>query len=149
MITPQMIFVTPILLASVYTDVRTGKIKNKLLITAMILGCLLDYVTGGFAAVVDGVKMAAVIIAFLYVLFLIGGLGAGDIKLLAFIGLVLPGDVILITILSFLVAGGIAVVRIVIRILKKEKALVKGETIHFSVPIAMAFVLEVLLKGVI
>ena len=148
MITSQTIFVVPILLASVYTDLRTGKIKNKLIFSAMISGCLLNYVTGGLAAMASGIKMAAITIAFLYVLFLIGGLGAGDIKLLALIGLLFPDNVILITVLSFLIAGGIAFIRIVGRIIRREKAIVKGETMHFSVPIVMAFVLEVLLKGI-
>lgn len=148
-ITPQLILIMSVLLRCLYTDMKKGKIENKVILIATLLGIMLNYVTGGFDAVVEGVKMAGIIIALLYALFLIKGLGAGDIKLLSLIGLLFPKHAFMITALSFILAAALALIRIIIRLLKKEKALVRGETIHFSIPIALACILVVIVKEVI
>ena len=136
----------PVLIRTVYTDLKSGKIENKVVLPAMLIGLIIDYAVGGREAVLAGVKMGLLITALLYILFFIGGLGAGDIKLLAVIGVLFPGEIISITAVAFILAGIWSAGMIVIRMIKKEKMLIKGETIHFSIPIAVAFITVMILN---
>ena len=134
----NLIFITPVLIRAVYTDIRTGKIENRMLIISAISGLVLNYYTGGARLVLMGVKMAVVMTGVLFVLFILRGLGAGDIKLLSVVGLYLPEQVVRITVAAFIIAGLLSVMRILLRAVKKEQMLVYGETIHFSVPILLS-----------
>lgn len=140
----------PVLFRTVYTDLRRGKIENKVVLPAMLLGMIIDYAAGGWNAVFAGVKMGFLITALLYILFIVGGLGAGDIKLLAVIGVLFPDEIISITVLAFILAGIWSIGMIIIRMIKREKMMLKGETIHFSIPIWVAFITVMILnyKGI-
>lgn len=126
-----------ILVRTVYTDIKTGKIENKVLLLAIILGMILDYVMGGMGLLISGIKMTVLMTIVLFVLFVVKGIGAGDIKLIAVIGMFFPDKVVRITMASFILAGVWSVGRMMIRKIRKEEVLVKGDTIHFSVPIAL------------
>lgn len=140
----------PVLFRTVYTDLRRGKIENKVVLPAMLIGLIIDYVAGGWNAVFAGVKMGLLITALLYILFIVGGLGAGDIKLLAVIGVLFPDEIISVTVLAFILAGIWSVGMIIIRMIRREKMMLKGETIHFSIPIWVAFITVMILnyKGI-
>ena len=112
----------------------------------MLIGLIIDYVAGGWNAVFAGVKMGLLIKALLYILFIVGGLGAGDIKLLAVIGVLFPDEIISVTVLAFILAGIWSVGMIIIRMIRREKMMLKGETIHFSIPIAVAFITVMILN---
>lgn len=129
--------IIPILARAVYTDIKTGKIENKLILTAMILAMMMDYVVGGAGLLISGIKMAVIMVAVLFLLFVVKGLGAGDIKLIGAIGMFFPDMIIRITMVSFILAGIWSIARMLIRILRKKEAVVKGDTIHFSIPIAL------------
>jgi prepilin peptidase CpaA len=74
------------LLISIYTDLAYRKIFNITIISAIILGAGLNLVTSG----ISGLKYSATGIMigffFLFVIYLLGGVGAGDVKFMAAIG---------------------------------------------------------------
>lgn len=68
---------------AVYTDVRTGLIKNWLTVPLFLAGCVLAYLSGGWAEVLSGV-VAGFSIACLT--FMFSTPGGGDIKLAMAVG---------------------------------------------------------------
>lgn len=71
---------------SAYTDYKTGKIKNKLLLPAIIAALLVNFSSQGVTGLIFSLKGIVVPFLLLFILFALGGLGAGDIKLLCCIG---------------------------------------------------------------
>lgn len=134
----KLILLMPVLIRAVYTDIKSGKIENRLMLASVIGGLVIDYCMGGSTYVLMGLKMALVMTGALFVLFLIKGLGAGDIKLLSSIGIFMPEQIVKITVAAFIIAGLLSVCKIMYRVIKKEPPFVPGETIHFSVPILLS-----------
>lgn len=131
----------PVLLRAVYTDIRIGKIENRLLLAAMLAGTCLILQQDGLSALLNGYKMAVLMTLVLFLLFLIKGLGAGDIKLLAVLSFYYPDYSVRIAVAAFVLAGGFALLKILYRRVRHEKAFVRDETMHFSIPIAASTVL--------
>lgn len=111
---------------AVFTDWREHKIYNKLLVPAFCSALLLHTFQEGFSGLTSSLMGASVGFALLLLPYLMGGMGAGDVKLLAVIG-AFGGAVFVFT--SFLygaVIGGI----ISALLLARRKAL--GNTLkHF------------------
>ncbi len=135
----RLVLMVPVLIRAVYTDMRDGKIENRLVLAAFISGVFLVGATGGAAGLFTGVKMAFIMTAALLVLFMIGGLGAGDIKLMAVISLCFPKQCVMMVITAFIIAGVIAIFKMLFRAVKRERIYIRGETIHFSIPILISF----------
>lgn len=127
-----------LLIRTVYTDIRKDRIENKALAFSIICGFGIMLLFGETKDLLQGIEMAVVVTLVLFLLFLLKGLGAGDIKLLAVIALYFPKSGIPITGISFIVAGIIALGRMVLRKIRKKEVIIRGETLHFSVPIAIA-----------
>jgi len=136
------------LLRAVYTDRMRGKIENKLLLFAYVSGTILNALSGDLSLIVYGFKMSLVIFLLLFPLYLIKGLGAGDIKLLCVIAMYYPDKVTKVTIASFVIGAIYIIFRMIIRAFKKEKIYEKKETIHFSIPIMIGFCLVYILTMV-
>lgn len=71
---------------AVVTDWREHKIYNKLLVPAFFLALLLHTFQGGLSGLTSSLLGAATGFALLLLPYLMGGMGAGDVKLLAVIG---------------------------------------------------------------
>jgi prepilin peptidase CpaA len=99
------------LLVATYTDLRDGKIYNKLTFPCMIIGFLLNTLFSGFAGSwqsISGVGVA-VLIALGLALCLGPALGGGDVKLIAVIGALRGPQFVLWTALFTALAGGVLV----------------------------------------
>jgi prepilin peptidase CpaA len=134
----KMIMVMLLLAAAVYTDIKRDKIQNDMVIFFALTGGMSILFFEGSEKVLDGFKAAAVVMAVLFLLFVIKALGAGDIKLLALIAFFYPSEGYHIVIVSFIAAGLWAMGRMVVRRIKRQKVLIAGETLHFSIPIAIS-----------
>ena len=134
-----LVLMIPLLIRAVYTDVKTGKIENKLILMGLIMGVLLKYVTGGVTGVLEGLKMAFFITAALFLLFIIGGMGAGDIKLITVLSVIFPEQCVAVVVAAFIIAGIMVVGRMIHRAIRGKRVYIPGETIHFSIPIFLAF----------
>ena len=78
-----------LLVISVYHDYKTQKIPNKITIPTIAAGVILSTVYFGFAGL--WTSLLGFIVGFLIFLlpFILGGMGAGDVKLMAAIGAVM------------------------------------------------------------
>jgi prepilin peptidase CpaA len=98
-----------------YTDVRSGRIFNKLTYGAAGAGLMLNTLAYGLAGAVASAEGwllgAAVFIAF----FLLGAMGAGDVKLMAAVGAIM-GPLFLVNAFLFTgLAGGVIAMIVVLR----------------------------------
>jgi prepilin peptidase CpaA len=92
-------------------DVRTGRVPNVLTFGAAAAGLVMSVVLPGPGGLSAGLLGCVVGLALFFPLFALGGMGAGDVKLLAAFGAWLgPVDVLWAAIWASLVGGGLAVV---------------------------------------
>lgn len=75
-----------ILLICIYTDIKSRKIYNKVLYPALLVTFVSHLIMNGWVAVLYSVVGLCVGLAILFIPYLMGGMGAGDVKLLALIG---------------------------------------------------------------
>ena len=130
----------PLLVRAIYTDLKNEKIENRLLFVAMLVGTCLFLKVDGLSVVLNGYRMAVIMILALFLLFLIKGLGAGDIKLLAVLSFYYPDYSVRIVVTAFMLAGGFALLKMLYRGIRRERVFVRDETIHFSIPVAVSVV---------
>lgn len=131
------LIVIALLARAVYTDQKEGKIKNSLLLAGMGSGLLISYLKDGTKGFLDSITAAGIVLAALFFLFLIKGLGAGDIKLLCVLAVFFPEEAIPIVAASFFAGAVMAMGRMVLRWVKKEIIFIKHETMNFSIPITV------------
>lgn len=91
----------------VITDLRERKIYNKVLLPFLLAGLVLNSVAGGVSGLSFALAGTAVGFSILLIPYLLGGMGAGDVKLLAVVG-GLKGAVFVLTAAVYMaLAGGI------------------------------------------
>lgn len=134
----KILVVYIMLIRAVYTDIVKGKIENRLMLLGGIAGLLFLILTRDKLVCLEGLRNAAMMFASLFFLYLIKGLGAGDVKLLCVLALFFQKNSFGIVVIAFFAAALLALFKMVRRVLKKQKLYKKGETIHFSIPIAIA-----------
>ena len=71
---------------AVCMDVKSMRISNRLILIGLGIAFLHRFLSGGVIEVFHGIILAVFPIILLYLLFLVGALGAGDIKLFSLIG---------------------------------------------------------------
>lgn len=91
----------------VITDLRERKIYNKVLFPCLLAGLVLNSITDGISGLGFALLGTAVGFSILLIPYLLGGMGAGDVKLLAVVG-GLKGAVFVLTAAVYMaLAGGI------------------------------------------
>ncbi len=96
-----------IVLISLYTDIKARKIYNKVLLPGVVLGLTINGWEGGTAGIIFSVKGLLVGLGIFFLPFLLGGIGAGDVKLLGTIGAIKGPLFVVWTGLGTGVAGGL------------------------------------------
>ncbi|TCT11655.1 prepilin peptidase CpaA [Natranaerovirga pectinivora] len=104
-----------ILIISVITDKKSYKINNKILFIGSLFGFFLNSVQNGLKGFTDSFLGFILPITFLFVLFALNMLGAGDVKLFATIGALMGFEFVLYVMLYSFVFGGILAFVILIR----------------------------------
>lgn len=98
-----------------YTDVKYRKIYNVVLFPAAAIGLVSNFyvagLTGGFAAL----KGLALGVALLFVPFILGGIGAGDVKLLGVVGAFKGPDFVWWAFLYTAIVGGVISIVIMVK----------------------------------
>ena len=100
-----MIALLMILIAAVYTDYRQNRIPNWIIVFGLISGCFISYIYGGVGMLLEGLLGMVLPIVLLYPVFVIGGMGAGDLKLFAVVGSYLGIKGITISFVSAFIVG--------------------------------------------
>lgn len=77
-----------VLIISVITDLRYRKIYNKVIFPSLLLAFLLNGILFGFSGLLDSLLGFLTGLGILLIPYLMGGMGAGDVKLLALVGAV-------------------------------------------------------------
>lgn len=143
MITAKLVLPLLLLCRTVYTDMKESKIENWVILIGFVSALVLAYWQWNMQGILICSRAAGVTLLILFPLFLLKGLGAGDIKLLSLLAAFFPEKGFEIIWMSFIVAGVFVILRIIYRSVKKEKIFIKNETLHFSIPIAFAVGIEV------
>jgi len=68
------------------TDLKSGRIYNRLVYPAVVVGLLLALAVGGWAGLKDHALAAAIGFGVLFLCYAVGGMGGGDVKLMAAVG---------------------------------------------------------------
>lgn len=107
-----------LLIICAYTDLIYRKIYNFVTFPAIILGIIINIIYYGIYGLKQSVIGVIVGTFFLFVFFLLGGIGAGDIKFLAAVGSLKGWEFVIIGGLYGAVVGGI--IGIIMLLVKKR-----------------------------
>ena len=122
-----------------WQDLRKDKIFNRYVVAGCVAGLLLQAATGGVRVLGLQVLCVAAALAMGIPLYLIGALGAGDVKCLAAAAaFVSMGEWILLAGLALVIAAVYGVGKLIV------KRSIHGR-VHFAVPVLMS---AILLQGV-
>ena len=95
-------------------DITQRRISNRLILTGLCIGLIRRCVLHGIIGIAEVVFLSFFPIIVLYLLFLMGILGAGDIKLFSLIGVFLNlKELVMCMVYAFLVAGIFSLVKLV------------------------------------
>ncbi len=107
-----MIVLLLILIAAVYTDYRQNRIPNWIVVFGIISGFIISFIHGGMGLFLEGLLGMVLPVIILYPVFMIGAIGAGDLKLFAVVGSYLGIKGITISfIIAFIVGAIISLVK--------------------------------------
>ena len=81
-----MIVLLLILIAAVYTDYRQNRIPNWIIVFGIISGLFISFLHGGIGLFLEGLLGMVLPVIILYPVFMIGAIGAGDLKLFSVVG---------------------------------------------------------------
>ena len=96
-----------LLIICVITDLKERKIYNVVLFPSLLLAWIIHALTGGLTGLTAALLGTAVGLGILFIPYLLGGMGAGDVKLLAVIGGIKGIGFVLWASLYMALAGGI------------------------------------------
>jgi prepilin peptidase CpaA len=108
-----LVYLVAILIAATacVTDLRSRRISNRLVVGGAILGLLLNFTSAGWEGCGWSLLGGLLGLALFFPFFALGGMGAGDVKLLACLGTILgPGDLMRVTLVGALLGGAMALV---------------------------------------
>ncbi|MGI6227871.1 MAG: A24 family peptidase [Peptococcales bacterium] len=118
-----------------FTDLKKRKIYNKVLVPALLLGIILNVFNYGVFGLIFSLKGFFTGLLFLILPYTWGGIGAGDVKLLATIGSIKGPTFVLYAGLYMGIAGGVLAILILIyqkRLFVTVKDLLTGFIILFA-----------------
>lgn len=122
-------------LICLYTDLKERKIYNKVLLPALLMGILLNTLQYGVHGLINSLLGFLLGLAFLLIPFTMGGIGGGDVKLLAVIGGIMGWKFIFFTVLATGIFGGLIALIILIkqkRFFRLIKEFARGTWILFG-----------------
>lgn len=105
-------------LIAFYTDARKGIIPNILTFSFMIVGILYHLINNGVSGLIFSLFGLIVGFVVLFILYVIGAVGAGDVKLFCAIGAISGVEFLLYSCMYSIIYAGI--IGIIIIIIKKE-----------------------------
>lgn len=96
-------------------DVYCYRIPNSLIVFGLSSGCLLQFQQNSYFGILQGIAGIVLPILILYPLFIMRGLGAGDIKLFSVVGCYLPIKISLMTLCTaFLIGALLSLIKMII-----------------------------------
>ena len=106
-----IIFIAAVLVFASVTDIRNHRVPNWLTFSGMVVGLASYFLTGGFGGLLFSAEGLILGFALLIPFYMAGGMGAGDVKLLAAVGALLgPFGVMKAFLCTALVGGAYAII---------------------------------------
>jgi prepilin peptidase CpaA len=103
------------LLISVYTDLKTRKILNAVVVPGMLAGLIINFALTGTDGLFFSLKGLGLGFGLLIIPFALGGFGAGDVKLLGAIGSLKGSLFVFKVFLATGIAGGVLAILVLIK----------------------------------
>jgi len=101
------VLLSSILVVAAIIDIRIQKIPNVLTFPTMVLGLIYYSITTGLDGLLFSLGGLALGIAIFFVLYLMGGMGAGDVKLMGAVGAIIGSKGVLLAALLSAIVGGV------------------------------------------
>ena len=130
-----------LLLIACVTDIRSGRIPNWLICSAVVAAMVYHFGAEGLTGLMPWVEGLTLGIVFLLPFYMAGGMGAGDVKLMGAVGALLGPKGVFIAFLGSGIAGGVyALVLLAARSRPKDAVLQYGAMLGlFSCARKMAY----------
>lgn len=109
MLTTGNAILLTLITASGFCDIKERKIPNKITFTGVLIGIFFNIITGGWTGLLHGILGLFTGLAIFFFPFAMGGMGAGDVKLMGAIGALMGWRFSVMTALYSAVIGGIMV----------------------------------------
>lgn len=128
-----------LLTIATWHDVRSHRIPNMVIMTGWVTGLVLSLWLNGTTGIISAIEGSAVGLVALLPLYLIRTLGAGDVKLMAVVGVFLGPTDILMAVLGTFLAGGVMALAVaaytgmLARLLQNVKLMLLGTAVKMSV----------------
>ena len=135
--------ILPVFLAqAVYTDMTQTRISNRLIIMGLIVGFCFRVITEGSIGIIIFVVNVFIPVIFLFLLFQMRALGAGDIKLFSMLGaFISTKQLIRLMVAAFFVGALLGICKILYQFIFLKYEIGKLTKIHFSPAILIAYIL--------
>jgi prepilin peptidase CpaA len=102
-----------VVLAAV-TDIRENKIPNWLTLSSALIALLLNFLLSGIQGIVWSILGILTGFSLLFLLYLWGGMGAGDVKLLSTVGAFVGPKLVFYTFIWMALVGGVLAISLII-----------------------------------
>lgn len=102
-----IILLSLLTVSAVYTDLRFGRIYNKLTLPCMAAGVALGLINSGFMGMLDSIAGAGLVMALFLALGQKAGIGGGDIKMMMAVGALMGVRFAVWAMLFTAVTGGV------------------------------------------
>lgn len=112
--TASVLVLLVLLASAIATDLKNHRIPNLLLVSALNLALILHALSGGIDGLITAAGGLVIGLAILLPFYAIGGMGAGDVKLLAVVGCFLGPWGAVIAGLATLMAGAVFGITIIV-----------------------------------
>lgn len=100
-------FLLLVLAVCVFTDLKDKKIYNKVIYPSLLIAFILQFATGGLMGLSHAFLGFLIGFGLLLIPYLLGGMGAGDVKLLALIGALKGGSFVFTSFLYIALVGAL------------------------------------------
>jgi prepilin peptidase CpaA len=97
----------PLAIAIIYMDIRYRRIPNKLVFATLMAGVSLNFVFRGWHGLASSLEGMFVAFVMMFMLHLVGTMGAGDVKLFAAVGSIVGISSVLQTLVVVALMGGV------------------------------------------
>lgn len=129
---------------AVYTDMTQTRISNRLIVLGLMIGFFVRLWSDGLMGVFVCVVNIFIPVIFLYLLFQMRALGAGDIKLFSMLGAFISTKQLLkVMVLAFCVGALLGICKIIYQFVFLKCEIGKLTQIHFSPAILIAYILVI------
>lgn len=120
-----------VLVICFYTDFKVQKIYNKVVFPSLIVSFIVQLIFNGFSGLRTSITGLLVGFSILLIPYLLGGIGPGDVKLLALIGAIKGSIFVLNTAIYMGILGG-AIALVIILTHKDSLSFIKGVVIWIA-----------------